>query len=52
MWEGMRLEQDGNELYLHLALDSPPEVWTVKLEGDTSPTSASGQWKLPGCASF
>jgi len=49
MWEGMRLEQDGNQLYLHLALDSPPQVWTLKLEGDTSP--GSGQWELPKCAS-
>lgn len=51
-WEGMRLEQNGNELYLHLTLDSPPEVWSIKLEGDTSANSArGGQWKLPKCAS-
>jgi len=50
-WEGMRLEQNGNELYLHLTLDSPPEVWTIKLVGDTSANSArGGQWKFPKCA--
>jgi len=51
-WEAMRLEQNGDELYLHLGLDSPPQVWTIKLEGDTSPdTVNSGQWVLPKCAS-
>jgi hypothetical protein len=51
-WEGMELEQSGDELYLHLTLDSPPEIWTIKLEGETSPESAgNGQWRFPQCAS-
>ena len=50
MWEGMRLEQNGNELYLHLALDSPPQLWTIKLAGKTTANSPGGQWELPKCA--
>jgi len=49
-WEGMRLQRDGNDLYLHLALDSPPQVWTIKLKGETSTNSPAGQWRLPRCA--
>lgn len=50
-WEGMCLQQNGNELYLHLALDTPPEIWTLKLQGNTSPNAGCGEWKFPSCAS-
>jgi hypothetical protein len=51
MWEGMVLEQNGDELYLHLGLDSPPEVWSIKLGGNTTENSNTTQWTLPRCAS-
>jgi hypothetical protein len=49
-WEGMYLDQNGDELYLHLALDSPPEVWSIKLGGVITPNSETAQWSLPRCA--
>jgi hypothetical protein len=49
-WEGMYLDQDGDELHLHLSLDSPPEVWSIKLGGDTAPNSKKAEWSLPRCA--
>ena len=49
-WEGMYLDQNGDELYLHLSLDSPPEVWSIKLGGVTTPNSETAQWSLPRCA--
>lgn len=52
-WEGMRLEEDGTDLYLHLALDSPPQLWTIKV-GDTTnfpwTNSTGAHWDLPECA--
>jgi len=50
-WEGMHLEQNGNDLYLHLTLDTPGQIWTLKLDGQTSADSIGAQWKLPACAS-
>lgn len=47
-WEGMYLEQIGNELILHLALDTPAAVWSIKL--DNSQGSSSAQWAFPRCA--
>jgi hypothetical protein len=52
-WEGMALERFNGQLrggsgplHLHLALDSPPQVWTlVVTEG-----SQRGEIRLPGCA--
>ena len=38
-WEGMYLDQNGDGLYLHLALDSPLEVWSIKLGGVTTPNT-------------
>lgn len=46
-WEGMRLQRKDGELLLHLALDSPPQVWSLQLiEKD-----GIGHWELPSCAS-
>mmetsp|Transcript_16107 Transcript_16107/g.30423 ORF Transcript_16107/g.30423 Transcript_16107/m.30423 type:complete len:191 (+) Transcript_16107:2601-3173(+) len=47
-WEGMRLQRKNGDLILHLALDTPPQLWSIKLEENTG--SGSG-WKLPSCAS-
>lgn len=38
---------DSGELFLHLALDSPPEVWTLAVEEDEA---TNGQIILPDCA--
>ena len=45
-WEGMNLQRKDGELILHLALDSPPQVWSIKLT-----EKAAGGWELPSCAS-
>lgn len=48
-WKGMNLQRmDNTDLILHLALNAPAQIWSVKLDLDDS--SGSG-WKLPGCAS-
>lgn len=49
-WEGMYLDQNGDGLYLHLALDSPLEVWSIKLGGVTTLNSDTAQWTFPRCA--
>ena len=46
-WEGMRLQRKDGELLLHLALDSPPQVWSLKV----TEKEGLGHWKLPSCAS-
>eukprot|EP01083_Nonionella_stella_P010862 30894_1 len=46
-WEGMRLQRKDGELLLHLALDSPPQVWSLKL----TEKEGIGHWELPSCAS-
>merc|ERR1740124_365786 len=46
-WEGMRLEKVGSEVYLHLALDSPPQLWTIKLE---TGNLKGGPHQFPKCA--
>jgi len=45
-WEGMRLQRKNGDLILHLALDSPPQVWSLKLT-----EKEGGLWELPSCAS-
>jgi SPX domain protein involved in polyphosphate accumulation/uncharacterized membrane protein YidH (DUF202 family) len=50
-WEGMQLEQNGDDLYLHLTLDTPGEIWTLKLGGETSADGVAAKWTLPSCAS-
>lgn len=45
-WEGMNLQRKDGELILHLALDSPPQVWSLKLT-----EKAADGWELPSCAS-
>jgi len=45
-WEGMNLQRKDGELILHLALDSPPQVWSIKLT-----EKSAGGWELPSCAS-
>ena len=45
-WEGMNLQRKDGELILHLALDSPPQVWSIKLT-----EKSAGEWELPSCAS-
>ena len=47
-WEGMRFQRKGGELILHLVLKSPPQVWSIKLGGNTS---RGAGWELPACAS-
>ena len=47
-WEGMRFQHKGGELILHLVLKSPPQVWSIKLGGNTS---RGAGWELPTCAS-
>lgn len=47
-WEGMRFQRKNGDLILHLALDTPPQIWSIKLEENTG--SGLG-WKLPSCAS-
>jgi len=49
-WEGMRLQQSGDDLYLHLGLDSEPQIWSIKLDGETSANAPPGQWIFPKCA--
>lgn len=46
-WEGMRLQRKDGDLILHLALDSPPQLWSIKLDENET---ADG-WELPSCAS-
>ena len=56
-WEGMALERRRREgggvrggeslLLLHLALDSPPQVWSLAIQ----PGQTRGQFILPECAS-
>ena len=44
--EGRNSASDGaTALVLHLALDTPGQIWTVRLN-----ESADGKWKLPRCA--
>jgi uncharacterized membrane protein YidH (DUF202 family) len=61
-WEGMRLERIAREggagnnlrgstslsdaLVLHLALDTPAQVWSIRLDED----EGTRQWTLPDCA--
>jgi len=45
-WEGMELQRKDGDLILHLALDSPPQVWSLKLES----VQGGAGWKLPPCA--
>ena len=45
-WEGMNLQRKDGELILHLALDSPAQVWSIKLK-----EKSAGEWELPSCAS-
>jgi hypothetical protein len=47
-WEGMRFQRKNGDLILHLALDTPAQIWSIKLEENTG--SGLG-WKLPSCAS-
>jgi len=55
-WEGMALERrpreggvrgGGSLLLLHLALDSPPQVWSLAIQ----PGQTQGEFILPSCAS-
>lgn len=45
-WEGMELQRKDGDLILHLALDSPPQVWSLKLES----AQGGAGWRLPSCA--
>ena len=47
-WEGMELQRKDGQLILHLALDSPPQVWSLLLEENVQGRVG---WKLPSCAS-
>jgi hypothetical protein len=62
-WEGMRLERMNNisagglrgsssasgNLVLHLALDTPGQVWSLQLD-EMDGNSGSPRWNLPRCA--
>jgi hypothetical protein len=45
-WEGMEFQRKNGNLILHLALDSPPQVWSLLLEEN----QGGAGWKLPLCA--
>lgn len=61
-WEGMRLQrlddeggsslrgsvQAGSPLVLHLALDTPAQVWSIKLNEEAE--AGIGRWAMPDCA--
>lgn len=45
-WEGMEFQRKDGNLILHLALDSPAQVWSLLLEEN----QGGAGWKLPSCA--
>jgi hypothetical protein len=46
-WEGMRFQRKNGDLILHLALDTPAQVWSIKLQEN----AGNAGWKFPSCAS-
>ncbi len=48
-WEGMQFQRKGAELVLHLALDTPAQVWSLLLDGGNEQGDTG--WSLPSCAS-
>ena len=52
-WEGISLERiDPNTVALHMALDTPPQIWSFMLEETTTMNGAdtASVWRLPDCA--
>ncbi len=48
-WEGMQFQRKGDELVLHLALDTPAQVWSLLLDGGS--VQGDTGWSFPSCAS-
>ncbi len=48
-WEGMQFQRKGAELVLHLALDTPAQVWSLLLDGGNEQGDTG--WSFPSCAS-
>jgi hypothetical protein len=48
-WEGMQLQRKGDELVLHLSLDTPAQVWSLLLNGGS--VEGDTDWSFPSCAS-
>ena len=48
-WEGMQFQRKGDELVLHLSLDTPAQVWSLLLDGGHDQGDTG--WNLPSCAS-
>ena len=48
-WEGMQFQRKGDELVLHLALDTPAQVWSLLLDGGSEQGDTG--WSFPSCAS-